>query len=98
MLINRQPIQASVIGIKLVSGEEIIAKSVDETDATYTLSKPLTLMPSQQGISLMQTLIAMNPEANVTLHKSAVAFTFEVVSEIEAHYTQTTSGIAIARV
>jgi hypothetical protein len=46
----------AIVSFKLVNGDEIVAKIVEESHDGFTLSKPCTVMPSQQGLGLMQSL------------------------------------------
>lgn len=95
MLVSPPPSVGEVYGFKISTGEEIIAKIVDQTETTFTLSKPLTLMPSQQGMAMIQTLIGANTDKNVILQKSFVIFQYPVIPQLEKHYIETTSGICL---
>jgi hypothetical protein len=77
---------------KLV-GEEIVAKLVEVTADSYVLSKPCTVVPSNQGLGLMQSLISADINTNITLNKSHVVMTAPVITDIENHYIRTTTGI-----
>ena len=48
-------------------GEEIVAKITAFDSSTYTISKPVAVVPGQQGIQLMNSLFTADPEADVTV-------------------------------
>lgn len=94
MLISK-PYQCNdVLGFKLVTGEEIIAKLVSETDEYYELSKPLTLIPTPQGMAMSQSLISADlKNNNIRLNKSTVVMHSPVRSDINSEYIRGTTGI-----
>ena len=95
MLINKS--SKEIVGFKLVSGEEVVAKIVEENSTDYIVSKPMTLIANQQGLGMMQSMMSMNTNSNVILKKSAVVFVTDIIPDMENHYIETTSGIALAR-
>lgn len=92
MLIQKGYSAGDVVCFKLV-GEEVVGKIVEETADSFVLSKPCTVVPSQQGIGLMQSLISADINTNITLNKSHVVMHSPVITDIENHYIRTTTGI-----
>jgi hypothetical protein len=92
MLINKGYSAGDIVCFKLV-GEEIVAKIVEVTADSYVLSKPFTVVPSNQGLGLMQSLISADINNNIALNKSHVIMTAPVITDIENHYIRTTTGI-----
>ena len=92
MLINKGYSAGDIVCFKLV-GEEVVAKIVEETADSYIVSKPCTVVPSQQGLGLMQSVISADINNNITLNKSHVVMTAPVIKDIENHYIRTTTGI-----
>jgi len=97
MLINKAASIAvgDVVGFKLVSSEEIIAKLVAITDTHYQISKPMSLIPGQQGLKLIQAILSMATTHEPMLQKSNVMMAVPVVDELSKHYLSTTSGIQL---
>lgn len=95
MLIQKGYSAGDILCFKLV-GEEIVAKLVEETADSYILSKPCTVVPSQQGLGLMQSLISADINNNITLSKAHVIMNSTVIKDIENHYIRTTTGISPA--
>lgn len=97
MLQNSQYKNGDIVAFKLSNGEEIVAKLVDSDMSTYTLGKPVTIAPSQQGLQFMQGFFTANQDKQVILYKSAVVMTAEPVEEVQKSYTEATTGIALAK-
>jgi hypothetical protein len=78
-------------------GEEIVAKIISIGTDTYTLSKPVAVVPGQQGIQLMNSLFTADPEAEVTVNKSSVAMIAPVREDVGDSYLEATTGIKPVR-
>jgi hypothetical protein len=78
-------------------GEEIVAKITAIGTDTYTLSKPVAVVPGQQGIQLMNSLFTADPEAEVTVNKSSVAMIAPVREDVGDSYLEATTGIKPVR-
>ena len=83
--------------MRMVYGEEIVAKIVNIDKDTYTLSKPVAVVPGQQGIQLMNSLFTADPEAEVTVNKSSVAMIAPVREDVGDSYLEATTGIKPVR-
>jgi hypothetical protein len=93
MLIQKGYAVGDIVCFKVVNGDEIVAKIIEETPETYTLSKPCTVVPSPQGLGLMQSLFSADINTNITLNKMHIIMHSPVVDKLESHYIQTTTGI-----
>ena len=78
-------------------GEEIVAKIISIDADTYTLSKPVAVVPGQQGIQLMNSLFTADPEQEVTVNKSSVAMIAPVREDVGDSYLEATTGIKPVR-
>ena len=87
----------TLVSFKLVNGDEVIAKIVDETAAEFVVSKPMIVVPSQQGIGLMQSLFTSDLNKSIHLDKRHVMLHSQTSGELVNHYLETTSGFTIAR-
>jgi hypothetical protein len=94
MLINKGYSAGDIVCFKTVAGDEIVAKIVEVGEDKYVVSRPCTVIPSPQGLALMQSLISADiNNNNVTLNKQHIVMTAPVVRDIENHYIKTTTGI-----
>lgn len=82
-----------IVTFKLVNGDEVVAKIVEESDTTYIISKPCTVMPSPQGLGLIQSLFTSDLNKSIPLEKGHVMLHSITVDAVQNHYIQTTTGI-----
>jgi hypothetical protein len=86
-----------VYTMKIANGDEIVAKITVETDTTYTVVKPLTVVPGPQGINMMNSLFTANPDKNVTINKQQVSMIAPSRDEVCDSYLEATTGIKPVR-
>jgi hypothetical protein len=96
MLIDRGVTAGEVITLKLTSGEELVARLVEEGNDFYKLSKPSVIGMSPKGPALMPYLFTASPEKDIKLSKTAVAVVTASDKEFADQYMQGTTGIAMA--
>ena len=65
MLIDKGVSVGEVITLKLTSGEEIVAKLIEENDLHYKLSRPMVIGMGQQGPGLMPYLFTVDPDKEI---------------------------------
>lgn len=95
MIIQKGYQANDVISFKLTSGEEMIARYVEENDSTFYVTKPVNLVPTPQG-SLGMVPAMFSAELNtakVSLQKSAVALHSPTKKEVADEYLRGTTGI-----
>jgi hypothetical protein len=96
MLIDKGVSAGEVVTLKLTSGEEIVAKLIEETVTHYKLSRPMVIGMGERGPGLMPYLFTVNPEKEVKLLKTTVTVV-EATDEVFAkQFVQSTTGIALA--
>jgi hypothetical protein len=94
MLISKSKLsEGSIATFKLVNGDEIIAKVTSINETSYLLNRPCTVMPSSQGLGLIQSLFAAEPDIDVEISKNHVMMAANAFDKIQDHYIQTTTGI-----
>lgn len=93
MLVSKKYEKDQIVSFKLVNGDEVVAKIIEENDRGFLVNKPCTVMPTQQGIALMQSLFTSKIDETVTLDRAHVMMHSSTVKEIENHYIETTTGI-----
>lgn len=96
MLIDKGLSAGSVVTMKLINGEEIMAKLVEETATGFKISKPLSLNAGPKGLGMIPFLFTVDHEKDVVINKSAVMAITTTEQEFANQYTQGTTGIAIA--
>jgi hypothetical protein len=97
MLIQKGYSAGDIVCFKIVNGDEIVAKIVEVKDDGFVVNRPCTVIPSQQGLGLMQSLISADINNNVELKNQHVIMHGTVITDIENHYIRTTTGIQPAK-
>lgn len=96
MLIDKGVTEGEVITLKLTSGEELVAKLVEDGAAYYKLSKPMVIGMGKQGPGLMPYLFTVNPNKDVRILKGTVVVAEATDEEFAKQFLESTSGIALA--
>lgn len=82
-----------IVTMKLVNGDEIVAKIVKDDMLAYTVDRPCTVVPSARGMGLVQSLFTADVKRSIVLNKQHVMMAALSVDEMVKHYLQTTTGI-----
>jgi len=96
MLISKGVSAGEVVTLKLTSGEELVAKLVEETPTYYKLSKPAVIGMGQKGPGLMPYLFTVSPEADVKLLKTTVTVCEPTDEAFAKQFLESTTGIKLA--
>lgn len=96
MLIQKSE-PSKVMTFKLSTGEEIITRVDRETDTTYFLKKPFTLIQGPHGFGMMPASISADPESLLELNKDTIVFKGETQSDLASQYMEKTTGIIQAK-
>ena len=93
MLQNKGYDAGAIVCFKMVNGDEIVAKIVESHLLGWAVSRPCTVVPSPQGLGLIQSLFSADINKDVELKKEHVMMHSPVIKQLEDHYLQTTTGI-----
>lgn len=96
MLIDKGCGVGDIVTLKLTSGDEVIAKLVEETDKYIKISRPLALAASRQGIGMVQYLYTVDPDREIKISRNSVMIFEPTESEVVKQYIQTTTNISLA--
>lgn len=93
MLIYKGVTTGEVITVKLTSGEELVAKLIEETDTFIKVSRPLVLTMGQQGIGMVPYLFTVDPEKDIRIARSTITVLEATDKDSASQYTKATTGI-----
>jgi hypothetical protein len=96
MLIDKGIQEGGVITLKLTSGEEIVAKLVEDGTTYYKLSKPMVIGMGQKGPGLMPYLFTVSPDKDIKLQKATVTVAEATDEAFAKQFLESTTGIALA--
>ena len=95
MLIDKGVTIGEVVTLKLTSGEEIVAKLVDDGPMHYKLAHPQVIGMGPKGPGLMPYLFTVNPDKEVRLNKGTVVVIAATDKAFADQFIQSTTGIAL---
>jgi hypothetical protein len=95
MLIDKGVTTGEVVTLKLTSGEELVAKLVEEGPLHYKISKPLVLSMTQKGIGMVPYLFTVSPDKDIKVSKNTVVVMEATEKEFADQYLSGTTGIAM---
>jgi len=96
MLIDKGVMEGEVITFKLTSGEEIVAKLLENGPMYYKLSRPMVIGMGPKGPGLMPYLFTVSPDREIKLAKSTVTVAESTDKAFADQFIETTTGIALA--
>jgi hypothetical protein len=96
MLIDKGVSPGEVITIKMTTGEEILAKLVEEKSDGYKITRPMVLSATQQGIGMLPYIFTVHPDKEFVLNKTAITTVVATEQDFANQYLQSTTGIKIA--
>ena len=95
MLLDTGVSEGEVITLKLTSGEELVAKLEEETDAYYKLSHPQVIGMGERGPGLMPYLFTVSPDRDIKLSKITVTVAEPTDQQFAKQFVEATSKIKL---
>lgn len=94
MLVKKSKYEENeIITFKIANGDEIVAKLVSEDEEMFIVSKPLVVMPSQNGVMLVPALFSVDPDQNIHISKKHIMIDSTTAEQVKAGYLTRTTGI-----
>ena len=94
MLLNKHKFSTGdIVTIKLLSGDEVMGKFVEDAMGSITLDRPVMLAMTQKGPAMAPVLLTVNPDSKLTFNTQTVMVMAESDSEIGKQYVYQTTGI-----
>jgi len=93
MLVSKPYANKEIVTFKLVNGDEVVARVLDQTDSAFVIEKPCTVIPAQGGLHLIQSLFSAEINNSIELKFAHVMLHSATTKQIADHYYETTTGI-----
>jgi len=93
MLLSNTPKVGEIIGVKLVNGDELVARLTEVGANYYQLEKPCVVVGGPKGIGLMQAMFSLDPEKSIRVKSEHIMMECEAIGQMADHYIQVTTGI-----
>jgi hypothetical protein len=97
MLVNKGYSVNDVVSFKIMNGDEIVGKVVEERGDSFVVAQPMTVVPQQKGIGLMQSMFSVDPKSEFTISKSHIMLQCKTADQLADHYRELTTGIKTVR-
>jgi hypothetical protein len=96
MLISAPMAVNDIVTVKMVGGDEVIGKLLDERTGDYVeLGKPLVVMMAQQGFGLAPYILTAGPDASAQLDRRHIISIVKTFDSVAKQYIKQTSNILI---
>ena len=95
MIIETPYKEGDVVTLKMIGGDEVVAKLDESIDGAYILAKPLVVMMGQQGFGLAPFVLTANPDARITVSKTSVICITKTFGNVAKEYTKQTTGLIV---
>jgi len=96
MFISKGFAEGEVVTLKLTSGEELVAKLVEDGPLHYKLKNPQVIGMGPKGPGLMPYLFTVSPDKEIKLQKSTVTVAEPTDEQFAKQFIESTTGIALA--
>lgn len=94
MLLNKQKFAVGdIVTIKLLTGDEIMGKFVEDSMGSITLDRPVMLAMTQKGPAMAPVLLTVNPDIKLTFNTQTIMVMAESDAEVGKQYVFQTTGI-----
>ena len=93
MIIEAPYSMGDTVSIKLNSGEEMIARIEAEDSTHVSVTKPLMLMATEQGMGLAPFMFTVSPEAKIKLKLNSIICIVKSAKDAADMYIKQTTGI-----
>jgi hypothetical protein len=96
MLVQKPIAKNDIITIKLTTGEELIAKFIEESETELVVERATTMAANPQGgLGLVPWMMSAMPD-KISLNKSTVLAYTQTVKEIADKFVEATTNIQLA--
>lgn len=95
MIITSKAYKAGdVVSFKLTTGEEMLARTVEDNADHFVIAKPVNLVPGPTGgVGMIPSLVSADVNSNISLQKSSVILHSATRKEVADEYIKATTGI-----
>lgn len=94
MLIDKGFSQGDTVSLKLINGDELIARFEEETDTVYKVSKPMGVTLASTGLGMIPWVF-LGENDKFSLKKEHVFVIVRSKEDAAKQYLQGTTGIAL---
>jgi hypothetical protein len=86
-----------IVSLKLTSGDEVVGKIIGQTIEGITISKPVILAASRDGLTMVPFMMTADPGGDFLFKVNNVMCVVDTNQQVSDAYIQSTTGIAPIR-
>ena len=96
MLVKKSNVVANdIVTMRLINGEEIIAKLISDDEHAYMVGSPQSLVQTDKGVGLSKSMLTGDDDQGVEILKSSVMMIGPTAELMSNQYTKLTTGIEV---
>lgn len=95
MLIETPYAVNDTVTLKLIGGDEVVARLAEETSTSVVLTKPMVVMMAQQGFGFMPYVLTANPDTKVNMPKQHILTIVKTHKPVADAYLKQTTGLTL---
>jgi hypothetical protein len=85
------------VSLKLTSGDEVVGKVVGQTDEGLTISQPVILAASREGLTMVPFMMTADPGGEFLFKANNIMCVVNTSQQVSDAYLQSTTGITPVR-
>lgn len=85
------------VSLKLTSGDEVVGKIIGQTAEGITISQPVILAASRDGLSMVPFMMTGNPGGDYLFKTNNIMCIVDTNQQVSDAYLQSTTGITPVR-
>ena len=86
-----------IISMKLTSGDEVVGKVTGQTSEGITLSKPVILAASRDGLAMVPFMMTADPDGEYLFKTANIMCVVDTNRQVSDAYYQSVTGITPVR-
>jgi hypothetical protein len=97
MLVSKKYSPDDIITLKIMNGDELIARVVLDDVSTIQITRPMAIVPTTQGIGLAPAMYSVEPSNVLTVMKLHIMLHSKTADKLADQYRELTTGIQTVR-
>jgi len=93
LIIEKKFATNDTVSIKLSSGEEIVGRFVSMSDSEVIISKPMSLLATQNGMGLSPFMFTVSMDNKFPFNRNLISVMIPTESNMASQYIEQTSGL-----
>ncbi len=86
-----------IVSFKTTSGDEVVGRVMGQTADDISISQPVILAASQQGLAMVPFLMTADPKLDVSFKLSMIVCMADTTDQVADAYTENSTGIRPVR-